>query len=124
MPGKTPRKNPIETADTAAFHKFDETNVIRLYGLSDVECQVAFKLGQRLVQQKRADRVVRMVTPEGVRSVSVRGYWGGHFTLLRERGEVQLIGVFGRVLARDRRFEVVLGALRDHSRSAGVVAKR
>ena len=102
----------------------DNDNVIRLYGLSDPECEAAFKEGQRLVRLKRADRVVRMVTPAGVKSVSVRGYWGGHFTLLRERGEVRLIGVFGRVLARDRRFEVVLGALRDHSQAAGVLAKR
>lgn len=92
-------------------------NVIYLNGLSEDECEWVAAEGQRLVRRKRADRVVCHADANGVRSVSVRGYWGRHFTVLRERGEVVLVGLYGRVLARNRRLDLVIESMRSYSES-------
>ena len=95
--------------------KLDTSNVIRLYGLTEEECQLVAAEGQKLVERKKGDRVQCYSDDRGVRSVSIHGFWGRHFTLHRQRGEVILVGLYGRVIARDRRFDTVLHALRAHS---------
>ena len=92
-----------------------DSNVIRLYGLTEEECHRVAAEGQRLVERKKGDRVQCHADQRGIRSVSIHGFWGRHFTIHRQRGEVILVGLYGRVLARDRRFEAVLNTLRAHS---------
>lgn len=93
----------------------DYSNVVRLFGLTEEECQSVAAEGQRLIERKKGDRVQCQADARGMKSVSIHGFWGRHFTVHRQRGEVILIGLYGRVLARDRRFETVLSTLRSHS---------
>lgn len=93
-------------------------NVIRLTGLSDEECRTVVAEAQYLVQRGRADRAMVYTHHNRTRFVAIEGYWGRHFTVHRDSGDCILTGLYGRVLARDRRFEVILNALRTHAEAA------
>lgn len=86
--------------------------VIQFAGLNEDECRAIIAVGAGLVRQGRADAVVRRTQSDGTMFVSFDGYWGRHFAVTRERGVCTLSGLYGRVLARDRRFAVVLDHLR------------
>lgn len=86
--------------------------VIQFAGLSEDECRAVIAVGEGLVRQGRADSVAQRTQPDGTMFVSFDGYWGRHFAVTRERGVCTLSGLYGRVLAQDRRFSVVLDHLR------------
>lgn len=87
--------------------------VIRLIGLTEAECRLVAAEGERLIALGRADRVTWAATT-GNASISIWGRDGRHFIVHRRRGEVLLVGLNGRLLARSRRFGQVLNALRAH----------
>lgn len=85
--------------------------VIRLFGLTETECEIALAAGHRLVDQGRAIRVDAYQDRVGARYVSLVGGGGHHFTVLRDKGLCRLVGSGGYSVASDRRFETVLDAL-------------
>lgn len=101
----------------------DAADVVRLFGLSEAECEAVRAEGEVLVREKLASQVTRHMSLNGTSFVTIRGYWGRHFTIMRDRGDCILLGLYGSVLARNRRFEVVIEALRLYSKAARSAAK-